>query len=351
MGSYRKPQILKNAFDAYGITPFHCAAINPSRAYLQEFYETLDAAERLTSDSFGRTVIFFAAASETSDCLEYLISQGVGVTQIDKYKMTPLMQAARFGRAHNVELIIKHLSEKKDTEDSSVIFQSLIRNKRTALHLAASFGHAETCRILIRYGCPVDAIESLDKRTALMYAAKNGHLECVRVLMEEGRADPEKGDKYSKNALHLACIDGRFDVVKYLLSQGVDADASDSSANRPSHYAAAFGHLSILHLLIGYGQANPGLSNVWRTTPCSIANVKGHVAIVKYLLDLPEHHINVNFKNEEGRSMLQHTVSESVSSKHDQELNLKKAKLLLHMNADVNSTDVIGKIICNKHTL
>ncbi|KAG0800420.1 hypothetical protein G6F22_002250 [Rhizopus arrhizus] len=342
LGSYRKPQILKNAFDAYGITPFHCAAINPSRAYLQEFYETLDAAERLTSDSFGRTVIFFAAASETSDCLEYLISQGVGVTQIDKYKMTPLMQAARFGRAHNVELIIKHLSEKKDTEDSSVIFQSLIRNKRTALHLAASFGHAETCRILIRYGCPVDAIESLDKRTALMYAAKNGHLECVRVLMEEGRADPEKGDKYSKNALHLACIDGRFDVVKYLLSQGVDADASDSSANRPSHYAAAFGHLSILHLLIGYGQANPGLSNVWRTTPCSIANVKGHVAIVKYLLDLPEHHINVNFKNEEGRSMLQHTVSESVSSKHDQELNLKKAKLLLHMNADVNSTDVIG---------
>ncbi|KAG1474111.1 hypothetical protein G6F56_000547 [Rhizopus delemar] len=343
LGNYRKPQILKNAFEARGITPFHCAAINPSRIYLQEFYEVLDSSERLKVDNCGRTVIFFAAASETSDCLEYLISQGVSVTQMDKYRVTPLVQATRFGRLHNVDLIIKKLLEgKKDNEDSSIVFQSLIRNKRTVLHLAAFFGHIEICRILIRYGCPVEAVEALEKQTALMYAAKNGQFECVRILIEEGNANPEKGDKYAKNALHLACIGGHLEIVKYLLSQGLDANASDSSQNRPAHYAAAFGHLDILRLLIHYGQANPGLSSVWRTTPCSIANVKGHMAVVKYLLSLPGNLINVDFKNEEGRTMLQHTVTESASNVQDQELNLKKARLLISMNANVNVTDLNG---------
>ncbi|KAI9257420.1 ankyrin repeat-containing domain protein [Sporodiniella umbellata] len=339
--SYRKPQILKSAFDVRGITPFHCAAINPSRVYLQEFYEVLDSVERLKADNCGRTVVFFAAASETSDCLEYLISQGANISTMDKYRVTPLIQAARFGREKNVEVIIKRLIQDiKEDENPSIIFQSPIRNKKTALHLAAFLGYPQVCRTLIKHGCPVDAVELSEKQTALMFAAKNGHMECVRILIEEGQADPEKSDKYAKNALHLACISGHFDIVKYLLSQGLDSNTPDSSQNRPTHYAAAFGNLDILHLLIKYGQANPGLSNIWRTTPCSIANVKGHMATVKYLLNLPGEFIDVNFKNEKGRTMLQHTVCEVVTGPHDQEFSMRKSELLVSMNANVNSIDI-----------
>ena len=175
-----------------------------------------------------------------------------------------------------------------------------------------------------------------------MLAASYGHVECVRALIEEGKADIEKTDKFSKNALHLACEYGCLEVVKYLLSQGLDANALDSSRNSPAHYAAAFGHLDILHLLIHYGHANPGLSNIWRTTPCSIANTKGHVGIVKYLLNLPGGLINVNFKNEQGHTMIQSTIAEPILHDQDQELSLKKFELLLSQNADVNSKDING---------
>jgi ankyrin repeat protein len=332
------------ASDACNINPYHCAAIHPSATYLTEFYEALDAAERLETDSFGRSVAFYAAVSETTACLEFLISKNFNLTMHDKYKMTPLIQAARFGRSLNVELLIKFQTGNSNSSESSpAVFQSLLRNRRTAMHYAAYFGHADTCKILIKYGASVEPIENLDKQTPLHFAAKNGYLECVRVLIEEGGANPEKGDKFAKNALHLACIYGHLDIVHYLLSIGVDADSSDSSQNSPAHYAAAYGYIKILHLLIAYGSANPATTNVWRSTPCSVANMKGHLGIVKYLLQLPGNPIDVNFKDPEGMIMLQHAISEPVSAGNEMETNLKKTELLLSMDADVNSIDIHGK--------
>ncbi|KAK4515576.1 uncharacterized protein ATC70_010527 [Mucor velutinosus] len=339
--SYRRPQILKKAFDACNLTPYHCSAIHPAATYLSELFEALDHAERLETDVYGRSVAFYAAVSDTSACMEFLISKNFNVTMHDKFKMTPLIQAARYGKSANVEILIR-LQRGDETETPVAVFQSLLRNRRTALHYAAYFGHAETCRVLIQYNCPVDALENLDKQTPLHYAAKNGYLDCVRVLIEEGHANPEKDDKYARNALHLACIYGHLDIVHYLLSIGVDANAPDSSQNYPTHYAAAYGYIDILHLLIEYGSADPTLPNVWTSTPCSVANMKGHIAIVKYLLQLPGNPIDVNFKDQEGCSMLQRTIDEAVVSDIDMELNLSKAKLLLSMHADVNSKDLEG---------
>lgn len=332
------------ASDAFNVSPYHFSAINPSAKYLTEFFEALDPAERLETDALGRSVAFYAAVSETSACLEFLESKGINLSLVDKYKMSPLLQAARFGRSHNVEVLIKHLRGGDDvTEVSPIVYQTLNRNRRTALHYAAFFGHAETCRVLIKYGSPIECIESLDKQTPLIFAAKNGYVDCVRVLIEEGNANPEKGDKFSRTALHYACINGHMEVVKYLLSQGVNSNASDSSSNTPAHFACAFGYLKILHVLIEYGSADPSVCNVWRSTPCSVANMKGHIAIVKYLLTLSNSSIDVNFKDQEGRIMLQNNICESVNTPLEMKNTLEKINLLLTMNADVNSVDLEGR--------
>lgn len=337
---------MKRSSEALNITPYHCAAIHPSSNYLEELYEALDAAERLETDSFGRSVAFYAAVSETSACLEFLISKGFNLTMYDKHKMTPLLQAARFGRTHNVEILIKEINGGQDATDiSEATYQTLNRNRRSALHYAAYFGHAETCRLLINYHAPVESVEQLDKQTALHYAAKNGHLECVRILIEEGHANPEKADKYGRSALHLACIAGHLNIVKYLLSQGLNANVGDSSNNHPVHYAAAFGHLPILHLLIEYGNADPTVFNVWRTTACSIANTKGHLAIVKYLLQLKDNPVDVNFKDQDGYTILQHTINEEITSETEMIFNLNKIKLLVSMKADPNSDNLEGIFI------
>lgn len=334
------------ASDSYNATPYHFAAINPSSVYLSELYEALDPAERLNTDGLGRSVAFFAAVSETSACLEFLESKGFNLSLVDKYKMSPLIQAARFGKSHNVEILVKHLRGGPEvTTTSPFVFQSAVRNRRTALHYAAFFGHAETCSILIKYDAPVDCVENLDKQTPLIFAAKNGHVDCVRVLIEEGNSNPEKCDKFSRTALHYACMFGQIEVVKYLLTLGVNANASDSSSNTPAHFAAGFGYLKILHLLVKYGSADPSISNIWRGTPCSIANMKGHVGIIKYLLGMPKSAINVNFKDQSGSSMLQNTVNEPVETLLEKGIIIEKVTLLLEMKADVNSTNIEGNSV------
>jgi ankyrin repeat protein len=197
---------------------------------------------------------------------------------------------------------------------------------------------------LVKYDAPVEAVESLDKQTALIFAAKNGYVDCVRVLVEEGKSNPEKGDRFLRTPLHYACINGHIEVVKYLLSHGVNANAADSSNNTPIHFAAAFGYIKILHLLVEYGSADPSVCNVWRSTPCSVANMKGHIAIVKYLLNLPNTSIDVNFKDQEGCVMLQNNINEPVDTLLEMNSNVEKISLLLSMNADVNSVDLEGNL-------
>ncbi|KAL6003144.1 hypothetical protein ACLOJK_023367 [Asimina triloba] len=65
------------------------------------------------------------------------------------------------------------------------------RKGRTALHLAASKGHARCLSLLMEAGCEKNA-RSNDGRTALFRAAAKGDVELVALLVEAG-ADPSIG--------------------------------------------------------------------------------------------------------------------------------------------------------------
>lgn len=343
--AYRRPQILKKAADAGSITPLECAAIHSSADYLKELYEQLTPSERSEMDEYGRTVAHFAAASATPACIEYLTGfDEVNLNLGDRFKLTPLIQAARFGRAANIRVILKTLT-KDNLPSTEHADQTLLRQKFRALHYAAYFGHLDACRVLVECGATVDILDS-QQSTPLQYAALRGHLNCVQYLLEQG-ADPESADRYSRTPLLLGARNGHTGVVRYLLQQGVDANAGDSSDNRPIHYAAAFGHLATVQMLLELGQADPSAANVWRTTACSVANLKGHLAIVTYLLENTS--VDVNFKDQEGMTMLHHCVTEVASSPVEVDQILRKARLLISKHADINMVSIKGNIyICTQ---
>jgi len=86
------------------ITPIHCAAINPNPKFLEKLLEAKPVYSIM--DDQMRKPIHYAAACESSGPLKLLIKHNVDVREGDRYKMTPLMIAAKYGRTENVKILL-----------------------------------------------------------------------------------------------------------------------------------------------------------------------------------------------------------------------------------------------------
>jgi len=120
-----------------------------------------------------------------------------------------------------------------------------------------------------------------------------------------------------------------------LEKQSADPCCADSSNNTAVHYAAAYGWMECLKLLLECG-ADPNASNDWKTTPLSAAMQKGHMAIADYLLGLDS--VDINVGDDEGRTLLSH-IMETVT-----EATLNQFRYLLdkRKDADVTIADAQG---------
>ena len=80
-------------------------------------------------------------------------------------------------------------------------------------------------KYLVRLGADVNASDEFG-RTALMIAATWGHLDVVKCLAQGG-ADVNASTRFGITALMEAAYNGRLGVVKYLAECGADLEASD----------------------------------------------------------------------------------------------------------------------------
>lgn len=142
------------------------------------------------------------------------------VNTAGKYKQTPLIYACMSGRIGAVKTLIEECDSEID------------------------INHA-----------------SNNGKRPIMIAVEQGYNDIVKYLLSKG-ANALDTKKQKKNALIRACQNGQIHVASTLLKHGVHADLPDSSGNTPCHYAAAYGWLNILKLLIDSG-ATPNLQNDW----------------------------------------------------------------------------------------
>lgn len=117
------------------------------------------------------------------------------------------------------------------------------------LMLAASKGHVDIARLLVRSGAKVDQ-RNFKGRTALMEACIAGHNEMVVLLVDEG-ADIAMQDSKGRDAIRLACHHGHCTIVTQLW-RGI------ISSHRPCRTlgekllacAYALGRLEIVQMLV-----------------------------------------------------------------------------------------------------
>ncbi|XP_052235059.1 inversin-like isoform X4 [Dreissena polymorpha] len=127
------------------------------------------------------------------------------------------------------------------------------RNKRTALHWAASYGNLEHVKMLIKQDSNI-GIPDIEGKTPLHWAASSRDAEavnCVRLILDTTPSVINWQDYEGRTALHLVVADGNEAVVKALVAvDNCNVSALDNMFRTPLHWAAVLGHSKIVSLLL-----------------------------------------------------------------------------------------------------
>jgi ankyrin repeat protein len=219
------------------------------------------------------------------------MDRGGNFSSIDLLKTTPLMYAAQAGRASNCEYIL---------ETSDLSLNARDKSRMTALGYACQYGHFDAVKVIIEKGGKKNIGVGVDRLPPLGLAAAHGHYELTQALIEAGCNVCGK-DKFKRNPLILAIMNGHCKIASLLLQYGAEWNGVDSSFNTPLHYAAGYCWRQAIDTLLKAG-ASVNAENSWKATPINIAMLKNHYGAVKRLLE--ESEINVNGKDEDGRTLI-----------------------------------------------
>ncbi len=317
----KKVSVTKKAFGCNNISPLHCACLNPNGEVIK-FLLGINP-EYQNIDNEMRKLVHYAACCETDGPLQALIQQNVDTRELDQLRRSPLMYAARYGKASCVKALL--------VEGRSILTHK-DRKGYTALHYAAKNYHTEAIGLLVAAGIKV-SMGGPDRMTALHLAAARGCIDTTKYLVELGAKTTAK-DKMKRTPLLLAAKNGNLRVASYLLSQGAPFDEPDSSGNTPLHYACAYGYPEMIDVLLKAG-ADPNSANSWNLSPTAVALLKSYFSCLRRMLDDPR--TNVNCVDDEGRSLISNAIKTLT-----QENFSHVAFLLIEKKADPNLADSKG---------
>ena len=168
----------------------------------------------------------------------------------------------------------------------------------------------------------------------LLAAAAAGDVAAITSALDAG-ANVDARDATGRTALLAATIAGRTDAVRTLVEAGADVDLQDDRQDNPFLYAGAEGMLDILRLVNEAG-ADPTLTNRFGGTALIPASERGHVAVVRYLLN--ETDIDVDHVNRLGWTALLEAIILGDGDTAHQDV----VDLLIENGADVDRADKDG---------
>ncbi|KAI3830066.1 hypothetical protein L1987_04199 [Smallanthus sonchifolius] len=160
-----------------------------------------------------------------------------------------LFTAVQFG---DLELV-KNLLEK----DPSLIQQTTVYDRHSALHIAAANGQIEIVSMMLDDRSVNPDSLNRHKQTPLMLAAMHGKIDCVKKLIEASANILMFDSPNGRTCLHYAAYYGHSDCLETILS-----------AARTSHVAASWGFSRFVNIRDGKGATPLHLAARQRRPEC-----------------------------------------------------------------------------------
>ena len=192
--------------------------------YLDEFRNINASYINATIDNDKRTLLHLSASKNNRKALRILSEAFEEIDCEDSYGFTPAFVAAMNGRAENVDFLltkganIEHRT--KEPPPPSYVWGDPIERSKTSfwnstmMHAAASGGHIDVVRLLLRNNASFTDVNGVNL-TTIQLAAQNGHFEVVQLLHKHGA-------QLDHLSLQHAAFEGHANVVAYLLKFGVE---------------------------------------------------------------------------------------------------------------------------------
>jgi ankyrin repeat domain-containing protein 17 len=166
-----------------------------------------------------------------------------------------------------------------------------------------------------------------------MEACSNGHKQIVELLLKHG-ANLNAQSACGNTPLHCAVQNNQIEIVEILLKhsatlvnqdQKIRLEDTNENGHTPLMEAASAGYVQCACLLIELGGAGVNThSNEFKETALTLACYKGHVEMVKFLL---EHGADQEHKTDEMHTALMEACMDG---------HVEVAKILIEHNAQVN---------------
>lgn len=180
--------------------------------------------------------------SGNKELVEFLINCGADVNNTNAYNETLVYKAASYGHKELVELLLLKCGADINIKSSEC--------GMTPLHNAAFWGNADAVEVLIKHGADIESREDdsmmdedeIDEKTPLIRATARGNYDIVKLLLEHC-AQVDSKDKHGDTALDWAISAGYDDIATLLIGHGAAIDGNNSpllqALNADAHYLAA----------------------------------------------------------------------------------------------------------------
>ncbi|KAL5581015.1 hypothetical protein UlMin_013457 [Ulmus minor] len=201
-----------------------------------------------------------------------------------------LFSAVQFGEMESVEVLLE--------TDPSLLYQTTVYDRHSALHIAAANGQIEILSMLLERSVNPDVLNR-HKQTPLMLASMHGKISCVKKLLEVGANILMFDSLHGRTCLHYAAYYGHSDCLQAILSAAHSSPVAfswgfarfvnirDARGATPLHLAARQKRPECVHILLDNGAlvcASTGGYGSPGSTPLHLAARGGSLECIRELL-------------------------------------------------------------------
>ncbi|MBW5398364.1 ankyrin repeat domain-containing protein [Brachyspira pilosicoli] len=237
-----------------------------------------------------------------------LLKENVNPNFVDEEGYSPLHRAVL---NDNLDVVNVLLSYKDIDTEIKLPYEASVDDwylgGATPLLVASYTGNADIVNALIEAGSDIRAKDDIDGATTIHIASANGNNEVINILLNKDNTLINEADSMKDTPLHWASIKNQTDTISLLLANGADTKLTNSDGNTVLHYAAMYGDVNTVNVLLEADSSLASVENNEGITPIYYAIIVSDNDILSSLINNGQ--IDVNKKDSLGYTPLHYAAN------------------------------------------